>query len=129
MQVNQENLPEEVQVGLDLFNQGHYYQAHESFETAWRKTETPAREFFRALIHISGGFYRLSQNRPTAAKKFFKHALKWLALFPNRYLGFNTALLQDDLTTIITALDKGQFDFSKIKKHLHPLDPNEIWNT
>ncbi len=123
MEENKENLPEGVRDGLVLFNQEHYYQAHESFEIAWRKTEPPAREFFRALIHISGGFYRLSQNRPMAAKKFFKHALKWLAPFPDKHLGFDTALLQDDLNTIITAIDQGEVDLTNIKSLLHPLDP------
>ena len=125
MEKNYERLPEAVREGISLFKLGQYYQAHESFETAWRNTEAPAREFYRALIQISGGFYRLSQNRPKAAKKFFNHALKWLAHFPDSHHGFNTALLKDDLNKIIQVINQGQVDLDKIKKLLHPLDPQE----
>ncbi len=123
MELNNNNLPIDAQQGLILFYKEQYYDAHESFETAWRKTEAPAREFFRALLHISGGFYRLSQNRPKAAKKFFEHALKWLADFPDMHLGINTSLLKRDLRNIIVAIDRGQFELEIIKLLLHPIFP------
>lgn len=125
MEQNKENLPEDVHQGLSLFNQDEYYEAHEAFESAWRKTQDPSREFYRALIHISGGFYRLTQNRPKAAVKFFEHALKWLMLFPDTHLGFNIALLKGDLNTIIAEIEQGQIKVKNIKELLHPLASQE----
>ena len=127
MAEDHENLPEEVRQGLSLFKQDAYYQAHEEFETAWRKTQPPEREFYRALLQISGGFYRLTQNRPTAAIKFFKHALNWLAYFPDTHLGFNIRLLKKDLNLIISTIEQGQDELPQIKQLLHPLDPQENW--
>lgn len=116
-----ENLPEDVQQGLSLFKLDEYYEAHEAFESAWRKTQDPSRELYRALLHLSGGFYRLSQNRPKAAVKFFEHALTWLKLFPDTHLGFNIALLKADLYIIIAAIEQGQIEEKNIKELLHPL--------
>jgi predicted metal-dependent hydrolase len=118
-----EKYPQEVKQGLNALKNGAYYQAHEHFETAWRNTPEPSREFYRALIHISGGFFRLSQGRPKAAKKFFEHAMKWLGLFPETHLGFDIASLKDDLKKIGLKIDEGENNLEAIKKLLHPLDP------
>jgi tetratricopeptide (TPR) repeat protein len=125
MERNKENLPVYVKQGLLLFYQDQYYEAHEAFETAWRKTQDPAREFFRALIHISGGFLRLTQNRPKAAVKFFEHALKWLMLLPDTQLGFNITLLIKDLNFINAAIKQGEIESENIKRLLHSLDSKE----
>jgi len=85
-----EQIPHEVTIGLDAFNKREFFAAHENFEDAWRKTPGYSREFYRALLHLSGGFFRLTQVRPAAAQKFFTHALKWLAFFTSPYRGFKT---------------------------------------
>jgi predicted metal-dependent hydrolase len=125
MQETNKNYPDELQQGFALFNQEKYYEAHEAFETAWRKTKAPDREFYRALLQISGGFFRLGQNRPKAAIKFFCHALKWLSLFPDEHLGVDVSMLKKDLNVIIDTIDKGELELQKINELLHPLDPQE----
>ena len=101
------HLPDKVQKGIQHFNQGDYYEAHEWFEDAWRETPDPSREFYRALLHISGGFYRLTQGKPTAAKKFFSHAEKWLSEFPDDHQGFDLQQLRRNLGKIIKQIDQG----------------------
>jgi len=125
MQETNRNYPEELQQGFALFNQEKYYEAHEAFETAWRKTQAPDREFYRALLQISGGFFRLDQNRPKAAIKFFMRALKWLSLFPDEHLGVDVSMLKKDLTVIIDMIDISEIKLQKIKGLMDPLDPQE----
>jgi len=122
MNLNEDAFSEEVSRGLRLFSQEEYYEAHEAFETAWRSTQTPDRELYRALLQVSGGFFRLTQTRPKAARKFFMHALKWLALFPDQHHGFDVYQLKEDLHLIINSLDHGQVDHERIKQFLHTLD-------
>ena len=97
-------IPDEVKLGLDAFSVEAFYTAHEHFEDAWRNTHDDSREFFRALLHISGGFYRLTQARHTAAEKFFKHAINWLAFFPSPYWGFKIDDLIFHLEKIIETI-------------------------
>ena len=99
-----EQIPDEVTIGLDAFNRREFFAAHEYFEDAWRKTPGDSREFYRALLHLSGGFFRLTQARPAAALKFFSHTLKWLAFFPSPYRGFITDELIDYLQKISEAI-------------------------
>lgn len=96
----------EAEKGRQLFNQGEYYEAHEYFEAAWRLTQDPSREFYRALLQVSGGYYRLTQERPEAAKKFFTHALGWLDGFPSPFRGIDTAELKVQLQKMIKAINQ-----------------------
>lgn len=100
--------PKTVQKGLDLFNQRQFYEAHEYFEAAWRQTEDPIRELYRALLHLAGGFYRLTQNRPGAAVKFFTHAQSWIHPFPDHCQGINTGEIKTRIKTVLSALARDE---------------------
>lgn len=101
------DLPNIVKQGLQAFNQGEFYIAHEFFEDAWRDTSDDSREFYRALLHVSGGYYRLTQDRPKAAKKFFTRALHWLERFPSPHMGLSVNSIKTQLNQLIAQIDTG----------------------
>jgi predicted metal-dependent hydrolase len=103
-----QQLHQNVIKGQQAFNQGAYYAAHEYFEDAWRETLDGSREFYRALIMLSGGYFRLTQDRPDAALKFFSSALKWMEGFPSVYKGINTAAIKATLIILLKAIESGQ---------------------
>jgi predicted metal-dependent hydrolase len=114
-------IPKNVRQGIKHFNNFAFYEAHEFFEDAWRETSESPRDFYRALLHMSGGFYRLTQGRPIAARKFFIHALSWLKSFPNNFLGFDNAVLQDQLKKLIETLDQNLSCELILETHFHPI--------
>lgn len=116
-----QTLPKTVVQGLHCYNQGQFFLAHEYFETAWRETQGEAREFFRALLHLSGGFFRLSQNRPSAAQKFFSRARHWLMMFPSPYFGIYTAMMVENLDKILWAINQAQSSKSIIQEFFQPI--------
>jgi len=126
MTKRKEENPQEVNEGIQLLNQDQFYEAHEAFETAWRRTQDPSKEFYRALLQVSGGFFRLSQGKPQAAKKFFTLALKWLATFPSPHLGFDTETLIKDIQKIILEIENNHLDIQELKEMLHMLDKSEM---
>jgi predicted metal-dependent hydrolase len=124
MKTNHDKNIDNFRMGLANFNHGNYYQAHEYFEDAWRETPGPNREFYRALLHISGGFFRLTEGRPQAARKFFEHALKWLVEFEPNYLGFNISKLKKGLEEILELLVADSPPELIIKEHLNLFIPD-----
>jgi predicted metal-dependent hydrolase len=121
-----EEYPREVNEGIQLLNQDQFYEAHEAFEAVWRRIQDPSREFYRALLQVSGGFFRLSQGNPQAAKKFFTLALKWLAPFPSPHVGFDIGILIEDIQKIILEIENDHLDIQKLKEMLHLLDKSEM---
>ncbi|HEX6899998.1 MAG TPA: DUF309 domain-containing protein [Thermoanaerobaculia bacterium] len=71
-------LPEErrrlFREGLDLFNRGAFYEAHEVWEDVWRSTTPEPRDLFQGLIQVATALHqfqdlkRLDGPRRTLAK-------------------------------------------------------------
>jgi predicted metal-dependent hydrolase len=118
-------LPVSFQRGLSAYNQGAFYDAHEHFETAWRQTPGDAREFFRAFLHLSGGFFRLTQDRPEAARKFFVHAKKWFSGVPDHHHGFDVVHLLLFLEQLINLIDQSVPADEILANQFQPIQPLE----
>lgn len=52
--------------GVDLFNHGYYWEAHEAWETAWHACgrRGPAAELLRGLIHLAGAGFATRRGKP-----------------------------------------------------------------
>ncbi|MBG0788127.1 MAG: DUF309 domain-containing protein [Anaerolineaceae bacterium] len=122
MQQRQADFNQEALKGLQAFNRQAFYDAHEYFEEAWRTSPLEERELYRALLQISGGFYRLSQDRPTAAQKFFDRAHYWLQPLPSPFLKIDVDSLLSWLAELLTALAEGQLPEAILTQHFHPID-------
>ncbi|MFW5714602.1 MAG: DUF309 domain-containing protein [Brevefilum sp.] len=123
MSETQTQIPPSFYEGIRLFNQQDFYEAHEYFEDAWRQTFGDEREFFRALLQLSGGFYRLTQNRPEAARKFFAHAHKWLALYPDNFHGFDIAQIRAYTDQLIKTIDEKTPPDEILQEQFQPMQP------
>jgi predicted metal-dependent hydrolase len=68
--------------GLDLFNHGYYWEAHEAWEGLWhaaRRKGTSA-DFFKALIQLAVVGVKLRQDRMDGAQTHARRALELLTL-------------------------------------------------
>ena len=54
--------------GIDEFNRGLFFEAHETWEEEWLSETGPQRDLIRGLIHIAAGYVHLTRKRnPTGA--------------------------------------------------------------
>lgn len=107
--------------GLLKFNNGDFFQAHEDFEAAWRKTPGEEREFYRSLLQISGGYFRLTQGNVSGARKFFTLALDWLEGFPANFQGTNVQSIRETLQSVLSDLDKGRSPQAILNQRFQPI--------
>ncbi len=122
MQARKSGLTHNAVQGLQAFNRQDFYEAHEWFEKTWRESPVDFREFYRALLQLSGGYYRLTQGRLPAAQKFFERALHWLEPFPNPYLGIDTHRIREELGELLHALESHQQTQTILQNFYHPID-------
>ena len=52
--------------GMELFNQGRYFEAHEALEAAWRDESGPVRDLYRGIlqVHLYEVFLLFSVSNP-----------------------------------------------------------------
>lgn len=128
MQARKFELTQNAIRGLQAFNRQDFYESHEWFEKAWQESPLEIREFYRALLHLSGGYYRMTQDRPEAAIKFFKRTQFWLRPFPNPNLGINTDQIRKDLSNLLLALGSHQSTHIILQDDYHSIKftPEEV---
>jgi predicted metal-dependent hydrolase len=85
------------QEGLRLGVGGHWFDAHEAFETAWRTCRPAERDFFQGLVHVVVSAYQRGRGRPVAAERQRLKALHRLASFAPDHRGLDVAALLAEL--------------------------------
>jgi Domain of unknown function (DUF309) len=66
--------------GLDLFNYGYYWEAHEAWEGLWRIADRrdPLRTLFKGLILLSAAGLKIREDKHAAAVRHAGHAAQLL---------------------------------------------------
>ena len=112
----QERLPDLVYQGIQLFNQGEYYPAHDSLEEAWVAEERAVRNCYQGILQTGIAYHHIQKGNYWGAVKMFLRAFQWLAPLPDTCHGIHIGQLRRDAQHIFqTVLDLG-------KDNLHEFD-------
>jgi len=94
--------------GIDLFNEGYYWQAHEAWEGLWHQASGAQRSFLQALILTAAARLQAEIGRAEGARKLCRRANRRLDEMargaaaergtpPNRYMGLDLRTLREHL--------------------------------
>ena len=76
--------------GVEEFNAGRFFEAHDVWEELWRETPAGKRLFFQGLIQTAAGLYHLTCNNYRGACSQFVKALIKLEQYLPASHGINT---------------------------------------
>lgn len=93
-------LPPDAVKGLEYFNTGRYFEAHEELENAWRREKGPIRDLYRGILQVGVGYYHVQRGNYTGALKMFRRCRQWLDPLPDECCGVNIACLRRDFMQI-----------------------------
>jgi len=102
--------------GLEQFNRGDYFLAHESLEEAWNIDRTPGRELYRAILQVVVAYLQIERENYPGAVKMFLRLRQWIDPLPDTCRGVNVARLRQDANNVYDALIQlgaariGEFD-------------------
>lgn len=105
-------LPDEALHGLELFNAGEYFEAHEALENAWRAETGPVRELYRGILQVGVAYYHLLNGNYSGAVKMFQRCKPWLEPFSDDCKGIE--------------LDRFREDFLQVEAELLRLGPERL---
>jgi uncharacterized protein len=114
-------LPQKAVEGLELFNRGQYWRAHEALEAAWRAETSPIRELYRGVLQAGVVYLHITRHNYAGAMKVYKRSQKWLTLWPETCRGIEIGQLQRDLERAIIEVHTlgpdriAEFDLSLLK--------------
>jgi uncharacterized protein len=80
-----------LQLGIDLYNAGHYWNAHEAWEEVWLESDRGMRNFYQGLIQVTAGFVHVTRNRYPGAVKLLGDGIAKLERYPDIFMGVDLA--------------------------------------
>ncbi|PWH17224.1 MAG: DUF309 domain-containing protein [Anaerolineae bacterium] len=119
-----ESLPEEAQVGIRLFNEGKYFEAHEHLEIAWRAEPSSKRYLYIGVLQAGVAYYHIQQGNYRGALKVIARSRRWLNQLPAWCGGIHVAKLRQDLDAAETEVRRlGPQNLDRFNKDLfQPLE-------
>jgi len=97
--------PKAIQ-GLELFNLGRYFEAHEALETAWRAESGSVRDLYRGILQVGVAYLHIINRNYPGALKVCQRGWKWLLPWPETCRGVAVGSLRQHLEIVMTSLQK-----------------------
>ncbi len=93
--------------GLDAYQKGQHYEAHEYWEALWQdELDDERRRFLQALIQITSAVHKAQHNvGPRGCLRLLSHAEDKLAALPSPFLGLDVASLRASLPLAHAAIE------------------------
>ena len=73
--------------GIKEFNQGRYFQCHETLEEVWLEEQGEDRLFYQGIIQIAVGYLKWEEGVMMGSIKLWRSGLEKLAAYPAVHLG------------------------------------------
>ena len=68
--------------GIDEFNRGFFYEAHETLEQLWLEDHGPEREFYQGIIQVAAAYFKWEQEVPRGTIKLLRSGIRQARTLP-----------------------------------------------
>ena len=94
--------------GIEQFNTGRFFDAHETWEEVWLRSPEPDKTFLQGIIQIAAAFHHYSRGNARGAHSLLQAGLARLARFPDAHCGIALGALRAESQAWAAALAGGQ---------------------
>jgi hypothetical protein len=108
-------------LGLEHFNKGEYFEAHEELETAWRAESGEIRDLYQGILQAGVTYLHITRANYAGALKVYRRSQKWLTRWPDVCRGVEVGRLRSDLDAAIAEVRRlgpehlAEFDLALLK--------------
>ncbi|MGH9841006.1 MAG: DUF309 domain-containing protein [Blastocatellia bacterium] len=95
-------LPPEYLRGIELFNDGRYFECHEAWETIWLRATGVEREFLHAMIQIAAALLHHERGNGKGAASVYQRAKRRLQSLPPVTMNLDTPAFVKRLEAFFT---------------------------
>ncbi len=94
----------EARKGIELFNLGEFYEAHEPLELAWMNTRSPERDLYQGILQIGLAYFQILQGNYRGAIKMFSRGQRNLKPLGETLIGVDISQLRNDAKVVEDAI-------------------------
>ena len=93
-----------ILLGIQQYNDGYFFESHETLEDVWYRSPMPARMFIQAIIQLAAALVHLMRHEYPGTVRLLGHSLKKLEDAPDAFLGVDAASLRKDVRTALAQI-------------------------
>jgi predicted metal-dependent hydrolase len=94
--------------GIELFNQGKFFDAHEVLEDVWRASSHEEKKTWQGLVQVAVALHHYSTGNRVGMRSVLLRAMNNLAGHPPNFHGIEVARLLKSLAQWLEAFDNHQ---------------------
>jgi uncharacterized protein len=116
------SMQENHRLGVEHFNAGRYFPAHEAWETAWKQArDTDDAEFFKGLSQLGAGYTHLLRGNRHGAFTLLRRAAGRVSRYPRGHHGIDTEAVSTRAEADADAVERGD-----VEPGVAPVDPPRV---
>jgi predicted metal-dependent hydrolase len=102
-------LEENHRLGIEHFNAGRFFPAHEAWETAWKQARgTGDEEFYKGLSQLGAGYTHFRRGNPHGAHTLMRRALSRIERYPLDHGGIDVRGLAGEVDRHAAAVEAAE---------------------
>jgi hypothetical protein len=125
-------LEELFEKGIEYFNTGYYFEAHDTFEEIWMDERGEDVRFYQGLVQLATGFYHLKMDNLKGAESQLNKGFAKLEKYKPRYRNLELTELLNQVAVCLDSIQNNQSDdsfFTQIESKIPKMQRGASENT
>ena len=89
--------------GIELFNQGRFFECHEAWEEAWKRSTGTEKIYYQGIIQAAVAILHVQRGNLPGARRLYAKACAKLDSLPSEHMGAALGELRADLANFFAA--------------------------
>lgn len=89
--------------GVDLFNQGRFFECHEAWEEAWKRSTGAEKSYYQGIIQAAAAILHAQRGNSDGARRLYAKACAKLDALPSEHMGVALGELRSHLAIFFSA--------------------------
>ena len=91
------------QAGIELFNQGRFFECHEAWEEAWKRSAGAEKAYYQGIIQAAVAILHAQRGNLDGARRLYAKARAKLDPPPSEHMGVALGEFRADLAKFFAA--------------------------
>ena len=93
--------PDFYEQGIDLFNEGRFFECHEAWEEIWKRSDGDLKLYYQGLIQAAVAILHAQRGNLEGARSLYEKASAKLEKIPREHMGLAVGELRVELREFI----------------------------
>lgn len=110
--------------GVELFNNGDFFGAHEIWEELWRNSPEPSRSFYQGLIQIAVALHHLKRHNMVGFRRLVSQGTQKLTPYLPEYEGVHVLEFLSRLAKLTEQVEREFRDHRELSAGIATIETN-----